>query len=201
LGPLDRIIQAAGRCNREGNMNELGKVFVFELEEGSMPPKGSEYAKATGKTQQILQQAQAEDLHQHQIFTSYGNALYKLESADKHEIQEDRENCLFETVASKFKLIDDDTYPVVICFNDKVGKLLAQIKRRGLFSSDYRELQPYTISIRQFEFRKHHKTSIEQPIAGVDFYIWTGTYDPIVGIPILGDPSDSILLPPKDLIF
>lgn len=201
LGPLDRIVQAAGRCNREGNMDELGRVFVFELEEGSMPPKGSEYAKATGKTQQFLQQAQSEDLHQPQIFTSYGNALYKLESADKHEIQADRENCLFETVASKFKLIDDDTYPVVVCFNDEVEKLLRQIKHRGLFTSDYRELQPYTISIRQFEFRKHHKTSIEQPIAGVEFYIWTGTYDPIKGLPILGDPSDSILLPPKDLIF
>jgi CRISPR-associated endonuclease/helicase Cas3 len=200
LGPLDRIVQAAGRCNREGNMDELGQVVVFELEEGSMPPKGSEYAKATGKTQQILQQAQAEDLHQPQIFTSYGNALYKLEAADKEKIQEDRENCLFETVASKFKLIDDDTYPVVICFNDEVEKLLRQIKRRGLFTSDYRELQPYTISIRQFEFRKYRQ-SIEQPIAGVEFYIWTGTYDSIKGLPILGDPNDSILLDAKDLIF
>jgi CRISPR-associated endonuclease/helicase Cas3 len=200
LGPLDRIVQAAGRCNREGNMDELGQVFVFELEEGSMPPKGSEYAKATGKTQQILQQAQSEDLHQPQIFTSYGNALYKLESSDKYEIQDDRENCLFETVSSKFKLIDDDTYPVVVSFNNEVEKLLRQIKRRGLFTSDYRELQPYTISIRQFEFRKHRQ-SIEQPIAGVEFYIWTGTYDPIKGLPILGDPSDSILLDAKDLIF
>jgi CRISPR-associated endonuclease/helicase Cas3 len=200
LGPLDRIVQAAGRCNREGNMDELGQVFVFELEEGSMPPKGSEYAKATGKTQQILQQAQSEDLHQPQIFTSYGNALYKLESSDKYEIQDDRENCLFETVASKFKLIDDDTYPVVVSFNDEVEKLLRQIKRRGLFTSDYQKLQPYTISIRHFEFRKHHKTSIEQPIPGVEFYIWTGTYDPIKGLPILGDPSDSFLLTGKDSI-
>jgi CRISPR-associated endonuclease/helicase Cas3 len=199
LGPLDRIVQAAGRCNREGNMDELGQVFVFELEEGSMPPKGSEYAKATGKTQQILQQAQSEDLHQPQIFTSYGNALYQLEPADKHKIQADRENCLFETVASKFKLIDDDTYPVVISFDDEVEKLLRQIKRRGLFTSDYQKLQPYTISIRHFEFHKHHKTSIDQPIAGVEFYVWTGTYDPIKGLPILGDPNDSIVLPVKDL--
>jgi CRISPR-associated endonuclease/helicase Cas3 len=200
LGPLDRIVQAAGRCNREGNMDELGQVFVFELEGGSMPPKGSEYTKATGKTQQILQQAHSEDLHQPQIFTSYGNALYKLESADKHEIQEDRENCLFETVASKFKLIDDDTYPVVVSFNDEVEKLLRQIKRRGLFTSDYQKLQPYMISIRHFEFRKHQKTSIDQPIAGVEFYIWTGTYDPIKGLPILGDPSDSFLLKGEDSV-
>jgi CRISPR-associated endonuclease/helicase Cas3 len=201
LGPLDRIVQAAGRCNREGNMDGLGQVFVFELAEGSMPPKGSEYAKATGKTQQILQQAQSEDLHQPQIFTNYGNALYQLESADKDKIQDDRENCLFETVASKFKLIDDDTYPVVISFNDEVEKLLRQIKRRGLFTSDYQKLQPYTISVRNFEFRKHHKTSIEQPIAGVAFYIWTGTYDPIKGLPILEDPSDSFLLKGEDSVF
>jgi CRISPR-associated endonuclease/helicase Cas3 len=201
LGPLDRIIQAAGRCNREGNMDKLGQVFVFELEEGSMPPKGSEYAKATGITQRILQQAQEDNLHQPQIFTSYGNNLYQLESADKHQIQQDRENCLFETVGRKFKLIDDDTYPVVINFNNKVDKLLNQIKRRGLFTSDYRDLQPYTISIRSFEFRRHRKTAIEQPIAGIEFYIWTGTYDPIKGLPIFGDPSDSFILKGEDSVF
>ena len=200
LCPLDRIVQAAGRCNREGNMEEPGQVWVFELEEGTLPPKGSEYAKATEKTRQKLEQYSEEELHNPEIFTSYGNDLYKLESADKHKIQEDRANQYFETVASKFKLIEDETYPIVIPYNDEVQKLLRQIEYRGLFSGDYKELQPYTISIRQYEFRKHSKF-ITQPIAGVNFYVWIGSYDPILGVPLIGDPSDVYLLKGEDSVF
>jgi CRISPR-associated endonuclease/helicase Cas3 len=180
----------------------LGEVFVFELTEGTLPPKGSEYAKATEKARQFLEQAQEDDLHQPQIFTSYGNELCKLECHDKYGIQEMRKNHYFESVADKFKLIDDDTYPVVIVYDRKVQELLNKIKHRGLFTSDYRELQPYTVSIRAFEFRKHQKSkAIEQPIAGVNFYIWTGNYHPIVGIPITSDPSDVYLLKGEDSVF
>jgi CRISPR-associated endonuclease/helicase Cas3 len=201
LAPLDRIVQAAGRCNREGEMDELGKVFIFELEEGTLPPKGSEYAKATEKSRQILQQAVEGDLHNPQIFNSYGNALYKLEVADKYGIQAMREEFYFESVAHKFKLIEDDTYPVVISYYDeRVQELLEKIKRRGLYASDYRELQPYTVNLRAFEFRKHRQ-SIEQPITGVNFYIWTGSYDPILGIPIISDPSDVYLLDAEDCVI
>ena len=200
LCPLDRIVQAAGRCNREGNMDEPGQVWVFELEEGTLPPKGSEYAKATEKTRQKLEQYNEDDLHNPEIFTSYGNDLYKLESADKHKIQEDRANQYFETVATKFKLIDDETYPVVISYNDEAKELLRQIGYRGLFATDYRKLQPYLISIRHYEFQKHKDKSIAQPIAGVNFYVWIGSYDPILGVPLIGDPSDVYLLTGKDSV-
>jgi CRISPR-associated endonuclease/helicase Cas3 len=200
LCPLDRIVQAAGRCNREGNMDEPGQVWIFELDEGTLPPKGSEYAKATEKTRQKLEQYSEDDLHNPEIFTSYGNDLYKLELADKHKIQEYRENHCFETVASKFKLIEDETYPIVISYNDDAKDLLRQIEYRGLFASDYRALQPYTISIRHYEFQKHKK-SIAQPIAGVNFYVWIGSYDPILGVPLIGDPSDVYLLKGEDSVF
>src|SRR5665811_2028591 len=48
LAPLDRIVQAAGRCNREGHMTEGGRVIVFRTEEDSMP--AGVYRQGAGET-------------------------------------------------------------------------------------------------------------------------------------------------------
>ena len=52
--PLDAIIQAAGRCNREGKRTELGKVCVFLPEEERYPPGGG-YEQAAQVTKMLLE--------------------------------------------------------------------------------------------------------------------------------------------------
>ncbi|MGD1908545.1 MAG: CRISPR-associated helicase Cas3' [Leptolyngbyaceae cyanobacterium] len=196
LGPLDRIVQAAGRCNRKGKLEVdgtkiPGQVTVFELEDGSTPPKSSEYAKLIEITRSTLQRCEAADLHKPDIFDSYGRSAYKVEPSDKHRIQGDRAGQNYRKVSEKFRLIEDVTVPVVVKYNHEVEALLQEIKHRGLWSSDYRTLQPYTVSVRRWEFQKH-RNSIKEWQA--DFYVWNDSYDPIQGLPLLGDPSDAILL-------
>jgi CRISPR-associated endonuclease/helicase Cas3 len=73
MGPLDRIVQAAGRCNREGKMDGKGCVVIFEATEGKTP-KG-EYGKAVAMTRQHLNEAGLEGLHEPDIFEAYFQSL------------------------------------------------------------------------------------------------------------------------------
>ena len=62
--------------------------------------------------------------------------FYQIEQRDKYGIQDLREKHDYQAVAEKFRLIKDDTVPVVIRYNTEVQALLADISRRGLWSSD-----------------------------------------------------------------
>jgi CRISPR-associated endonuclease/helicase Cas3 len=178
LGPLDRIVQAAGRCNREGKLNE-GRVVIFEPAEGRKPPAG-EYAKAMDKARSILQDPDFEEsqLHEPDIFQQYFRHLYSVCKPDEKGIQAMRQVGSFREVGEHFKLIDDNTAPVVIEYDETVRDLLKEIKRRGLWSGDRAKLQPYMVNLPRYLFTK---TEAKQEIA-TDLWQWTGSYDPLFGI-------------------
>lgn len=182
LGPLDRIVQAAGRCNREGKLNaigQLGRVVIFEPAAGSKPPAG-EYAKAMDKARNILQDPDFEEsqLHEPDIFQHYFRHLYSVCGSDEKGIQAMRQAWSFREVGEKFKLIEDNTVPVIIEYDETVKNLLREIKRRGLWSGDRAKLQPYTVNLPRYLFTK---TEAKQEIAP-DLWQWVGSYDPIFGI-------------------
>jgi len=190
LGPLDRIVQAAGRCNREGKMQGKGRVVIFEPVEGGMPK--DEYATAVATTKRFLQQPGL-DLHDPAIFEMYFQNLYQGVSSDKHDIQGLREKSNYPEVAARFRLIEDNTTPVVIQYDEQVHGLLSQIRRRGLFSSDRRQLQPYIVNLRQREFEQAEEREEVAP----GLWVWRGGYDPIRGIAVGNAPA---AYEPTDLI-
>ncbi|MDJ0687762.1 MAG: CRISPR-associated helicase Cas3' [Xenococcaceae cyanobacterium MO_188.B32] len=51
IAPLDRIVQAAGRCNREGKLAK-GDVVIFNPQDGKVPPE--EYNTAVNETTKLL---------------------------------------------------------------------------------------------------------------------------------------------------
>jgi CRISPR-associated endonuclease/helicase Cas3 len=191
IAPLDRIVQAAGRCNREGRENK-GRVVIFDPNEGSTP-KG-EYKTAIDITKNILKSPDL-DLDSPAIFEQYFRELFKNVDKDKQGIQEFRKNLNYPKVAENFKFIKDDTTPVVIQYDDRVRDLLRLIERRGLLSGDWRSLQPYLVNLRNHEFKQAEE--LRREIAP-SLWVWhDGNYDPIKGI---GIGNRAIAYDPADLI-
>lgn len=191
LGPLDRIVQAAGRCNREGKLPEQGRVVVFQPQKGTIPP--GEYKTAVDETARLLRRPNL-DLHDPKIFQIYFRSLYQGLEKDKYKVQDYRASLDYPEVAKRFKLIADDTTPVVIQYDDRAHNLIQQIQRRGLYANDHRALQPYLVNLRNREFQQAQE--VRREIAP-EIWLWEGSYDPVKGIG-LGDQA--ISYDPFDLI-
>jgi CRISPR-associated endonuclease/helicase Cas3 len=194
LGPLDRIVQAAGRCNRSGQLrNELGepingRVVIFDPAEGSKPPAG-EYTRALNKTRSLLQAVDfnPEKLHTPDIFQDYFQDLYMKLNLDKKGIIKLHDDCNYRTIGEEFKLIDDYTMPVVIEYDDHVAKRLRELAYRNICAEDRAFLQPYMVNIPKRLFEK--SDSCREVKAGMDLWRWIGLYDSIRGIPLGLDSS------------
>lgn len=183
MGPLDRIVQAAGRCNREGKLykecGELikGQVIIFNPESGGMP-RGA-YRVGTEQASAML--ASAADLHSPTVFNEYFKRLYQAVDLDRHHIQDMRGRLRFRDIAEKFSLIGDDTFSVVIRYGSEVDDLVRSIPYVDNPRSILRRLQPYIVSL-----YNHRKVDLlrEGLITEIteNLYMWEGVYDCLRGV-------------------
>src|SRR5215217_1045624 len=195
VGPLDRIVQAAGRCNREGRMDGPGRVVVFWPEEGR-GPRG-EYESARAQTEMLLRR-EGFDLHDPAVFREYFELMYQLVHTDGKGIQELRRAFDYPEVAARFRLIEDNTVPVIVDYEEQDKRLeegrrrlIERIRREGaLRPGDHRRLQPYTVGLFERDFEER-KWAMQEVAEGV--WRWTGEYDPVRGIvDVRGDPADLV---------
>ena len=194
LGPLDRIVQAAGRCNREGKMDVPGRVVVFEPEEGKVPR--GEYAAAFGEAKTLLNRADM-DLHDPGIFREYFRLLYQDVPTDQAGIQKLRREFDYPEVAQRYRLISDPTTSVIVRYpqheSDRgdLENLLRRIRYAGIRGGDHRRLQPYVVSMFEHEFERRRGYT-EEISEGV--FVWNGDYDDLRGIEDVSlDPADLIV--------
>jgi CRISPR-associated endonuclease/helicase Cas3 len=196
VGPLDRIVQAAGRCNREGRLAR-GEVIVFDLAQGSSP-RGA-YRTGTDEARISLQQPNA-DLHQPDTYRDYFERLYQGVRLDREDIQQARQRFQFETVAQKYRLIRDDTCPVVVMGHnpDAVNALLQQgramVQAGGMLPRIWRQrLHAYTVNLyrREADALRQQGLIQDDPTLGVALYV--GAYDSQRGIRAEMDPADLVV--------
>ncbi|MBT9136458.1 MAG: hypothetical protein DDT34_01539 [Firmicutes bacterium] len=156
LAGLDSIVQAAGRCNREGKLADLGNVFVF------VPPRKAPAGllrKAADTAQILLSSAQV-DPHDHSLFQRYFAELYwKANSLDAAGIvpllQPEQVECgiSFRTASDKFRLIDDSMQRSVIVPYGDSPALVAELRASGPNRRLGRALQRYIVNIYLHDFK------------------------------------------------
>ncbi len=115
FGPIPAIAQVAGRVNRHG-LRERGTLVLIDPAQGHVPPE--EYALGTAIGRQLLR-AGADPLDPDTIAVYYDRLLHAADDKrDMHGIQRDRAALKFKTVAGNYRLIADDTTPVLVAYGD-----------------------------------------------------------------------------------
>lgn len=191
--PLDAIIQAAGRCNREGRLGERGgRVVIFRPPDDASPPgvyrSGRDIAK-------VVRELPGFDLDTPQTVRSYFEWLIGAAvDPDKNRIQDSRKDLDFPAVAEKFRMIDEDTCDLIVdyprCDLVKIDAMVEQLRSpRRPVREILRDLQPHTVSLLRHEYeRLNSEGFVEEiaPLGGVGR--WRGQYDEVRGI-VAADPD------------
>jgi len=214
---LDRVIQAAGRCNREGERRDangnlvLGEVVVFNPAEGGLP-RGT-YRAATDETWPLII-APGFDFHAPQAVTDYFAAFYQVlgrEGLDQEKVQAARADWDFPGVSEKVRLIADDTVPVLVPWHkgkfpddaemeeDDFAELVEAIRERADAGKSptreqWQKVQPLCVAV--FRTEATTRANIDELIEN-ELYLFSGTYDRTVGIgrSVDKDIADLIISP------
>ena len=144
LAGLDSILQAGGRCNREGK-RDSGEVFVFETEE---PPKGETAVRASIVKDFLrngvdIASKEAVELYYKRLFS------FKEKEIESNSIAKDVtgfDKIPFRSYANEFEFVSEDTVSVVINNCGETEVLLKQLASGKL--SVKRKLQRFSVSLR-----------------------------------------------------
>jgi len=177
LGPLDSIVQAAGRCNREGRL-AAGRVIVFEPADGRLP--GGAYRTATDETKSMFKAGKV-DLHDPSVYRTYFSRLYQDVDTSSNQVQNHRKRMDYPAVEAEFKMIPEERIPVFVRYTEEADSVASRVARAGLSSTLWRRIQPFLVNV----YRNKVEILIRECLIGElapGLYQWLGTYDDVCGI-------------------
>ena len=179
---LDSILQAAGRCNREGKL-AVCTTYVFSLaKENTLPP-----GFITQSNNARLAMGTNHDWFAPETMKYYFHQLYsRIDTFDKQQMEAllYKANCEFEEAAKTFHLIDENTISVIVNWKGSMG-LYQQLLSQGPSYSLLKKLALYSVNIRKNDFDNLHKTgAIEEPYKNIYSITNPKFYHPKTGLRI-----------------
>ena len=196
LGPLDSIIQAAGRCNREGLLDGSGRVVVFRPEKRRLP--SGPYTTATDITLAHINAGDFDPNDPGRTADSFFRRLLDTVAIDRAGIQELRAGFDFPAVARAFRMIDRGGEVVAITSygtereQDRVLGWLDESRHGwGNPRELRRRLQPYLVSLYPHEAQRYRAQGFLSTASDLAVPAWGGQYDPVRGlVAVDGEPED-----------
>lgn len=197
LGPLDSIIQVAGRVDREGRLTAQlgtpgGRLVVFRPVDHRTPPDA--YKNATGITEVLAadegRDIQPDDLGAIEQFFESHYASGDLGA----NLAEMRKRCEFKTLALHFEFISSRTRDVYVPFGE--GRALIEtLMRAGTVTAAIRRaLQRFTVGLHPWELGEATSSVLYHPRDNPDVWVASeSAYNAETGLLLSVQPDDLIV--------
>lgn len=136
MAPLEAIAQAAGRCNREGRLAELGRVIIFNPDEEVAARRlypTQAYYQATEITRTMLIDEGDLDIGEPDVFTRYYRRLYDLThpETENKPLNEAIKAHDFPEIARLYRLINQDAIQVLVPWSGQLD-LFEELEREAI---------------------------------------------------------------------
>ena len=177
---LDSILQAAGRCNREGKL-DIATTYVF-----SLSVEHKLYGSIIDANNARLNMINVNDWFAPETMTEYFRQLYcRKETFDKKDLKtllyKPTEMC-FAEATKEFRLIEETGKTVYVNMDDSL-ELVERLKNDGITYSLMKQLSQYSVNIHERDFLKLLSYgAIEEVIEGIYVVNDRAQYDENIGL-------------------
>lgn len=188
---LDSILQAAGRCNREGKL-DIGHTHVFSLGP-NLPGFISNASNA------LKNMVDVKDWFAPETMTYYFYQLFsRTPSFDKNEIGKNYLNdpsCIcFQQAAKAFKLIDDHGINIIVNYGNS-SRFVNEFIANGISYHIMKKLGQYTVSVHEKDFNALKQAGFITEIAEGIYYLPDAKqYDEKIGLALNNHWLDELLI-------
>ena len=178
LAPLEAIVQAAGRCNRNG-CDSAGQVIVFRPEDSGMPYPDTWYSNAAVTVQEMEPPF---SIHDPNVIREYYRRIFE-GTSDKPELENAIAARSFEQTAMRYKLVANIGSRVIVPYageQKKYSKIANQAREQGITGTLMRDMEPITVTCfaknlenyaEEIPFARQRRSHFDDSSSGSNIYL------------------------------
>lgn len=170
LAGLDSIAQAAGRCNRNGRLENGGRTYIFRSEHAEREKFFADTIQSSAQVLALYGDPLRLDAMRHYFELYYWDQKNRWDLKcimDAFQLYRNEPlfpfNFMFARVSDEFQLIDDAAYvPVIIPWGEEGRALCRRLHATPLCTMEMRrKLQRFVVQIPRWTWARHANADIE----------------------------------------